>query len=150
MRHADLVLWLLAPDVRTEVPPDLSEPGEESWRHPPIARIATKADLGEVADAEHRVSVTTGDGISELLDLLYEASGAGGVRAGEVLVSHEQDRAALLAAIVELGHVGDELERSELAAERLRRAGMALERLLGRMDAEAVLDRLFSNFCIGK
>jgi tRNA modification GTPase len=38
----------------------------------------------------------------------------------------------------------------ELAAESLRRASQALERLLGRMDAESVLDRLFMSFCIGK
>ena len=65
-------------------------------------------------------------------------------------MSHEQDRAALLGAVIELGRVAEEVDRSELAAERLRLASVALERLLGRIDAENVLDRLFWTFCIGK
>ena len=38
----------------------------------------------------------------------------------------------------------------EIAAEHLRQASLALERLLGRIDTEHVLDRLFAAFCIGK
>lgn len=38
----------------------------------------------------------------------------------------------------------------ELAAEDVRLAARALERVSGRVDPEAVLDRVFSSFCIGK
>lgn len=38
----------------------------------------------------------------------------------------------------------------ELAAEDVRLAARALERVAGRVDTEAVLDRVFSSFCIGK
>jgi tRNA modification GTPase len=38
----------------------------------------------------------------------------------------------------------------ELIAEELRLAARALERLVGRIDVEDVLDSLFSGFCIGK
>jgi tRNA modification GTPase len=38
----------------------------------------------------------------------------------------------------------------ELAAEDVRLAGRCLDRVTGRIDAEAVLDRIFSTFCIGK
>jgi tRNA modification GTPase len=38
----------------------------------------------------------------------------------------------------------------ELAAEELRRAAVALGRLLGRVDVEDVLDVIFREFCIGK
>jgi tRNA modification GTPase len=72
------------------------------------------------------------------------------VQASELLVSHERDREALVAAVISLGQVAGHLESTELAAEDLRQASFALERLLGRMDAESVLDRLFSAFCIGK
>jgi tRNA modification GTPase len=37
-----------------------------------------------------------------------------------------------------------------LASEEARLAARALERLSGRIDAEAVLDAVFSTFCIGK
>lgn len=150
MRHADHILWLLAPDVPPEDIPPLLERGDDPSQLPPVTRIGTKCDLGSVDGADFSVSSTTGAGIPELLDYIHQASGSSLVRPGDLLISHEQDRAALAAALAELDHVPLELAQSELAAERLRRAGLALERLLGRMDAESVLDRLFSTFCIGK
>ena len=66
------------------------------------------------------------------------------------LVSRERDAVALrtaeAAVRAALGHFAAE----DLAAEDLRISADALARLLGRMDAESVLDRLFSAFCIGK
>jgi tRNA modification GTPase len=38
----------------------------------------------------------------------------------------------------------------ELVAEDVRLAARSLEKLSGRMDPEAVLDRIFGAFCIGK
>jgi tRNA modification GTPase len=149
MLNADKVLWLRAPDVDVDGV-DAPELGGEPGRKPPMAIIATKSDLGAVTGADLAVSVSTGAGIDALLDHLYEASGAGSVQASELLVSHERDREALQAAVVSLGQVAGHLDSSELAAEDLRQASFALERLLGRMDAESVLDRLFSAFCIGK
>jgi tRNA modification GTPase len=148
MASADQVLWLRAPDideVGTETPDLAGELG-----YAPVTVIGTKSDLGAVTGADLAVSVSTGAGIDALLERLYEASGAGSVRASELLVSHERDREALLAAVISLHKVAGHPESSELAAEDLRQASFALERLLGRMDAESVLDRLFSAFCIGK
>ncbi len=151
MLSADVVLWLEAPDIPREQPPDFAEEiGGELWRRPPMLKVGTKGDLGSVAGVDHAVSVADGSGVTELLRLLHDASGAGLVNAGDLLVSRERDRTALIDARIALsdaaGHVGE----AEIAAEDLRRASAALERLLGRMDAETVLDRLFSSFCIGK
>lgn len=151
MLSADVVLWLQAPDIPAEGPPDLAvELGEEAWRSPPVLRIGTKQDIGTVAGADHAVSVADGTGISELLELLYDASGAGFVNASDVLVSRERDREALIQASIALSDAAGHVNEAEIAAEDLRRASAVLERLLGRMDAETVLDRLFSSFCIGK
>jgi len=149
MLAADQVLWLRAPDASADAPafPELDA---EPWRRPPLTVIGTKSDLGPVAGAELSVSTSSGEGIAALLDRLYEASGAGSVQPSQLLVSHERDREALLAAVRGLEAVALHLGSSELAAEDLRRASFALERLLGRMDAESVLDHLFSAFCIGK
>ena len=145
---ADQVLWLRAPDV--EPAGDEPDLGAETDRRAPVIVVGTKSDLGVVPGADLTVSVNTGAGIDALLDQLYEASGAGSVQASELLVSYERDREALEAAAISLQQVADHLGSSELAAEDLRQASFALERLLGRMDAESVLDRLFSAFCIGK
>lgn len=150
MVGADQVLWLQAPDVAVVQPPDFREFEEQPWRRPPIAVVGTKSDLGTVEGAQLSVSVSSGDGIEALLEKLYEVSGAGSVQPSELLVSHERDREALLAAVMALAETTEHLEGPELAAEDLRRASTALERLLGRMDAESVLDHLFSAFCIGK
>jgi tRNA modification GTPase len=150
MLSADLILWLQAPDLPTEDIPDFAvELGEALWTRPPVLRVGTKSDLGHVP-GDHAVSVTTGTGVPELLQLLYDASGAGAVNPAQVLVSRERDQQALIAAQVALSDAAGHVDIAEIAAEDLRRASAALERLLGRMDAESVLDRLFSTFCIGK
>jgi tRNA modification GTPase len=151
MLAADLVLWLQSPDQpRSELPRQFDELGEEQWRRPPFVRVGTKSDLGPAPDVEISVSVTTGDGVADLLKLLYDASGAGTVSAGQLLASHQRDRDAILGATLALADAEGAIGNPEIAAEHLRSASAALERLLGRMDAESVLDHLFSAFCIGK
>ena len=46
--------------------------------------------------------------------------------------------------------IDDLSSQTELAAESVRMALRALERITGRSDPEAVLSRVFSSFCIGK
>jgi tRNA modification GTPase len=151
MLAADVVLWLQSPDQPPSAAPrQFDELGDEQWRRPPMVVVGTKADLGPVAGAEIMVSVTTGAGIAELLQLLYDASGAGIVQPSQVLVSHERDREAMISATIALADASYALDNPEIAAEHLRSASAALERLLGRIDAESVLDHLFSAFCIGK
>jgi tRNA modification GTPase len=149
MVKADLLLWLQAPDVPAAEPPDFAWL-EERWRRPSMVRIGTKADAGAVSGVELSVSAMTGAGIAALLAFILDASGARHSHAADLLVSHEADRVALVAAHIALSGVASNLDRTELAAEQLREASAALERLLGRMDAESVLDRLFLSFCIGK
>lgn len=139
LSRADLILWLSAPDA-SQTP----EPTEV-----PMWRIATKSDAGK-APGDISISAVSGAGMAELVTRLstFAAEAAG---TGEpALVSRERDLAALEAAATALTEAAPQLTDPELAAESLRRASHALERLLGRMDPESVLDRLFLSFCIGK
>ena len=147
MHSADLILWLRAPDQPIAVRPELDV---DPLLHPPVLIVGTKSDLGAVAGADLALSAEMGDGVAELLNRIEMLSGNAGSASSEILVSHEQDHHALLAAHNYLLEVPDQLEQPELAAEGLRQASTALERLLGVMDAEMILDRLFSQFCIGK
>jgi tRNA modification GTPase len=147
---ADQVLWLHAPDIDWVAPPAFPELDDAPQLKPHIAIVGTKGDLGTVPQASHTVSVKTGAGIDTLLERIYQVSGASSVRPGEILVSRERDRDALHSALRALLRVVGHIDQAELAAEDLRSASSALERLLGRMDAESVLDRLFLAFCIGK
>ena len=49
-----------------------------------------------------------------------------------------------------LRHALRQDERLELAAEDVRLAARALDRITGRIDPEQVLGRIFATFCIGK
>ena len=116
----------------------------------PLWEVATKADLGKAGSAPRlAISTQTGAGLDMLLDQLK--SFAAGSTGGEpALLSRERDQEALAAARDALSEAQRNIGALELCAEALRRASHALERLIGRMDAEMVLDRLFLSFCIGK
>ncbi len=140
IEQADIVLWLTAPDL----PPDTTH--QRDGRH---IQVGTKLDLGSVNGADIAVSAQSGEGLSELLRRIEEVGQT--MTLGEPpLLSRERDRLALQRAIDALDASARQLAMPELAAESLRVASQALERLVGRLDAERVLDRLFASFCIGK
>ncbi|MHA6689233.1 tRNA uridine-5-carboxymethylaminomethyl(34) synthesis GTPase MnmE [Devosia sp. A449] len=140
IQNADIVLWLTAPDLDNH---------EVTPTHDRLLRVATKADLGPVSDAHIAVSAQSGAGLTALLAEIERLGGQ--LAQGEPsLLSRERDRAALTAAMAALDQSTGQLAMPELAAESLRIASQALERLVGRLDAERVLDRLFASFCIGK
>jgi tRNA modification GTPase len=67
------------------------------------------------------------------------------------LVTRARHEAALRAALVAIQAALGVLARApEQAAEDLRQAVNALQSVVGRVDREAVLDEVFSSFCIGK
>jgi tRNA modification GTPase len=139
IRSSDVVLWLTAPDVA-----DIDMPATTGH----VLRISTKNDLG-LHGAQMSISTITGEGLDALLVKLRELGET--LAGGELpLLSHQRDADALADALLALGETRSRLGEWELAAESLRRASTALERMIGRVDAEHVLDRLFSSFCIGK
>jgi tRNA modification GTPase len=117
----------------------------------PVLRLATKSDLdGRSMPGELPISVKTGAGIPELLARIVERL-QGLDRVEPALLTRERHRIAVADAIAALERaLAARHGQSELLAEELRIAVLALERLVGRIDVEDVLDRLFSGFCIGK
>jgi tRNA modification GTPase len=59
-------------------------------------------------------------------------------------------RDLLTEAAKRLRHALSQDESLELAAEDVRLAARALDRITGRIDPEDVLGRIFATFCIGK
>jgi tRNA modification GTPase len=138
--QADIVLWLIAPDTD-----NIAEPATDGI----VLKVGTKVDLGNVSAADLNISAKSAVGLQELQNRLQTIGHDLG--SGEpTLLSRERDRLALSGAANELGSASRQLDMPEIAAESLRRASNALERLVGRLDAERVLDRLFASFCIGK
>lgn len=119
-------------------------------------RVWNKSDLRSpmqdprVQPGDLAISCRTGTGIDGLLDALEAVVAAGGSHPEEGLaLTRVRHREALKRATAALGNVQHSVS-TELAAEELRAAVHALGRITGRVDVEDVLDRVFSNFCIGK
>lgn len=142
VERADLVLRLRAVD---------SAPDRIGGDDARVIPVATKSDLGgTVLPGELAVSVETCDGLVELLAVLADRLG-GGSGGEPALLTRERHRVAVGAAIDSLAlAVSARHGQAELLAEDVRLAVLALERLVGRIDVEDVLDRIFAGFCIGK
>ncbi len=71
---------------------------------------------------------------------------------GEGLVGHLRQRRALEEAAGALERAENALQGggAETVAEDLRATFRALERMVGRIGAEDVLDAVFASFCLGK
>ncbi len=67
-----------------------------------------------------------------------------------MVASRERHQRHLAEAVAALQRHQAAGAAAELAAEELRAAAHALGRLTGAIDTEAVLDSVFSEFCIGK
>ena len=131
---ADLVLWL---GTDADVP---AGPG--------VLKVATKADAAPPANAGLRVSAVTGEGLPLLSGLLVERARALLPGEGEVALNRRQRE--LVAQALDDLRAAMAARDPLLAAEALRAARGAFDRLTGRAATEDMLDALFGRFCIGK
>jgi tRNA modification GTPase len=127
----------------------------------PVIGVWTKADLALRMDGPNRdhlvrVSAQTGEGLQSLVDAVSNAIAS---RYGEAapdlpILTRARHRQALTTALVEIRqfqHVWrEEKLPAPVASVHLRAAVHVLEELVGAVDVEDVLDRVFSSFCVGK
>lgn len=126
--------------------------------------ILNKADIAEPADLETAEVFWRGKGLSVARLSARSEDGVGALRAAltahvaDALSGAEFPAATRLRHAERLSEARGYLERAlsdvglevELAAEDVRLAARALEKITGRVDPEDVLGRVFSTFCIGK
>jgi tRNA modification GTPase len=126
-------------------------------RLPPTAvlSITTKADLGAPPAERLAVSALTGEGLDRLRQEVARRLFSAGVALADLGPALTRARhrealagadAALRAAVPHFLPGGDAV----LAAHEVQEAVRALDSLVGSVDIEEVLDRLFAGFCIGK
>ena len=102
-------------------------------------------------EGRYGLSAKSGDGVSELEarieDIVVERLSATELPA----ISRTRHRKSVEAAVDALIRARKSLANApELAGEDVRLAVRAVETLTGRVDVEDILDRVFSQFCIGK
>ena len=140
-RMADLRVYLLSDggDAR-----DWLKPAEHD------IVVVGKADLQQPADGSLAVSGKTGNGLDQLLSEISVVLGQFSASATTLTRARHRQAAEVAIGALELALYELETERSEVAAEHLRRATRALEGLVGRVDVEMLLGEIFASFCIGK
>jgi tRNA modification GTPase len=117
-----------------------------------VNKIDLGLDLKQSRQADLKaigLSAKTGSGIDRLLAALSavaEEKCAGGGGPALTRMRHRLALRECRQALQRFQAAGD----VELAAEDLRLAARAIGRVTGRVDVEDILDRIFSEFCIGK
>jgi tRNA modification GTPase len=122
----------------------------------PAVLARTKADLGNSGGGGGvSVSTVTGQGLDIVRRAVAEAVFGRRVALGdlEIGLTRARHRNALEAAAEALTEARPHLEPggdAVLAAHHVRMAALALDELVGAIDVEDVLERIFSSFCVGK
>ncbi len=154
LASADLVL--LCVEAGRALDPDERRLAESAGC--PVLVARTKADLAGDGGGDGEgvaVSSVTGAGLDAIRrEAVARVFAAGQPQARlEPALTRERHRLALarardavVLAVGEAGPRGDAV----LAAHHLQEAARVLEELVGTVDVEAVLDRLFASFCVGK
>jgi tRNA modification GTPase len=143
LASADLVVLLTAPDV-----PEVSVALQDTQE---VLRVWNKRDLAPSPDADRlALSTQTGAGIDGLLRTITERVAARlAGDAGRPVLTQARYRSALEACLEHLRRA-DAARLPELTAEDVRLAVRAIGQITGAVDVEAILDVVFSRFCIGK
>jgi len=122
-------------------------------------RVINKGDLLEpsanpsIFSGDAIISAVSGDGIEALMDAFGKYLGEDHANGEDVFITSERHRHAIQSAndlILNALPMLSSEEQLDLAALSLRQAWFSLAEILGLGDVEHILDRVFSDFCIGK
>ena len=152
-RDADLVLWMVdATNLEAPVPAQLEVRAER------MLVVVNKFDLLDtkvmqpLPEGAIAVSALTGFGLDRLTLRLagFARARIGSAEETPALTQarHRQQLERCRAALASF--LGSPMEEFELRAEDLRRAALALGRIIGTVHPEEVLGEIFGRFCIGK
>jgi len=154
--EADLRLWLVdgasaeLPDLPDEVGPgDLCLITKRDLPTGPAGTWAAAA-ARRIGLAAAEVTARGPSDMAWLRAMLEERVVSALAGAAPLAATRLRHRELLLDASGRLHSALAQAEHLELAAEDVRLAVRALDRITGRIDPEAVLGRIFATFCIGK
>ncbi|MGE5926261.1 MAG: tRNA uridine-5-carboxymethylaminomethyl(34) synthesis GTPase MnmE [Gemmatimonadota bacterium] len=150
--------WLDAADLILYCADHDSDPDTDATGLPPerTMRLRTKADLADILPRNGLpVSAVTGTGLDAVRRTIAERLFGARVALADLepALTRARHREALARARVELEDARPHFEPggdAVLAAHHVRLATVALDELVGVVDIEDVLDRVFATFCVGK
>lgn len=152
---ANLIIWLTDAGAPIPVPPEFIGQHAFGQSKQPATAITVANKIDQHPDgclqADLMISATTGAGLDTLTNLIVtEAKQRIGDSVDLVPTSERQSFHLRTAAQHLENYLRSSTRDIELRAEDLRLAADSLGRLTGRIDAEDILDQIFSRFCIGK
>jgi tRNA modification GTPase len=155
LSRANVIIACGATDGEIAAARELCQAGTTS----PIIAVRTKADLrggpGELNAGVIDVSAVTGTGMERLLEeIARKLDQSHAIEPDAPVLTRARHRERVARARQELIAFTEAWKSGAVpavvAAVHLRAATMALEELVGRVDIEAILDEVFSRFCVGK
>jgi tRNA modification GTPase len=160
LEAADLVLYLvdgsqpLTEDDRRTLGELAGRPGLAVINKIDLPQTLSDQELAEATSLPMvKISALTGEGLDDLKQAVVDLALAGGVRhEGEIITQarHHQHLAAALDYLLKAQEMLSPETPWELVAEELRAAIHELGEITGEEVGEDILDRIFSQFCIGK
>jgi tRNA modification GTPase len=150
--------WLGAADLVllcAEAGRDLDEEERTLAAEGATLLVRTKADLADASSGELAVSARTGAGLDQLRRAAGQRLFGGKLQLADLepALTRARHVEALRRACTALSEAGPQLEPggdAVLAAHHVREAVRALDELIGVVDVEEVLGRIFAGFCVGK
>jgi tRNA modification GTPase len=156
LKTAEVVLACCGPDHSFEETISYVRPRSSAV----LLRVRTKADLlsngYQLGQDEIAISAETGTGLTVLMQAIEDALAGrhGRQQLDAPVLTRERHHQLLGVACRELEEFVEAWREERLPATvvavHLRSAVFSLEEMIGAVDVEDVLDRVFSSFCVGK
>ena len=123
-------------------------------RNKPLIKIFNKVDLNRdetETDADVLTSAVTGEGINKLKELLYER-GFGELSEDAAFLIEERHYDALKRSFTSLNTaiLACDTQPLDLIGIDVKEAWDALGEITGETATEAIIEEIFSKFCVGK
>lgn len=119
--------------------------------------LAAKADIDEIEGLEPEyvisTSVTQGIGVDKLKEAIVKLFFHGEIKSGELVITNMRHKEAMLAARSSCLQAIDALSGTsaiDLASIDIRNAWYSLGQITGDTMEEDIIDKIFSEFCLGK
>jgi tRNA modification GTPase len=160
LSQADLVLYLvdgsqpLAPEDRQSLAELAHRPGVAVINKVDLPPRLNEADLKEVsAFPILKISALNGQGVEDLKQEIVALALGGGIKTAGQIITQARHHQHLSRCLGFLGQAQDLLGAAppwELVALELKEAIRELGEITGQEVGDAILDRIFSQFCVGK
>ncbi len=146
---SDMTIWLHAADDKKVMADNAS--GADLVVISKLDKSMSTEAIDFSGEYDLAISTVNDEGIGKLVSRISETAKRSVTGSEDILFSRQRQREGLLTAYNALCLAGGGVtEPLEIRAENMRIACDAFGKLIGRVDVEDILGKIFSEFCVGK